>query len=114
MKVRDDLSNILDVAKFLSKEMENKRSKNIILSLGYRPTNVDSLTFEKQLKKIFSKNSIASKGVILTGELNINLNINLLFYFNFGIISTVNIVTRITQRTATAINQIVLKRSYKS
>ena len=33
--------------------------------------------------------------------------------FNFGKVSTVNIVTRINQRNMSAIYQIVLKRGYK-
>ena len=36
--------------------------------------------FEKQLRKMFSKNSIANKGAISTGDLNTNRNINLLFH----------------------------------
>ena len=57
----------------MSEEIENKLPKNIILSLGYRPPNGDSLMFEKQLRNIFSKNSITNKIVTLTDDFNINL-----------------------------------------
>lgn len=73
MKVRDDLSDISDAVDFLSDEIENKLPKYIILSLGYRPPNGDSLMFEKQLRNIFSKNSITNKIVTLTDDFNINL-----------------------------------------
>ena len=72
MKVQDDLSDISDAVDFLSEEIENKLPKNI-LSLGYRPPNGDSLMFEKQLRNIFSKNSITNKIVTLTDDFNISL-----------------------------------------
>ena len=102
-----------DAIECLCLEISTKTSKNLILSLNYRPPNGDSTLFEKHMKSILSKNEATKKEVILIGDFNINLLdfdknkrvqsfVNLMF--RFGMIPTINKPTRVTRYTATAID----------
>ena len=73
MKVLDEISDISGTVEFLGIEIENELSKTATLSMGHRSHNEDFLTFENQLINIFSKNGIAKKSVILTGDFDIHL-----------------------------------------
>ena len=59
--------------KCLCLEISNKKCKNIIFILNYRPPNGDTTLFERHVKSILSKNNVAKKEVILIGNFNINL-----------------------------------------
>ena len=72
-KIRSDLNMNSDAIECLCLEISTKTSKNIILSLNYRPPNGDTTLFEKHMKSILSKNKASKKEVILTGDFNINV-----------------------------------------
>ena len=97
-------------------EISTKISKNIILSLNYRPPNGDTTLFEKYMKSILSKNNATKKEVILIGDFNIKILdfdkdkrvqsfINLMF--QLGIIPTINKPTLVTRHNVTAIDYVV-------
>ena len=105
-----------DAIECLCLEISTKTSKNLILSLNYRPPNGDSTLFEKHMKSILSKNEATKKEVILIGDFNMNLLdfdknkrvqsfVNLMF--RFGMISTINKPTRVTRYAATAIDHVL-------
>ena len=96
-------------------EISSKTSKNIMLSLNYRPPNGNTTPFDKHMKSTLSKNEATKKEVILISDFNINLLdfdkntrvqsfVNLMF--RFGMIPTTNKPTRITKHTATAIDHV--------
>ena len=62
-----------DAIECLCLEISTKTSKNLILSLNYRPPNGDTTLFEKHMKSILSKNEATKKEVILIGDFNMNL-----------------------------------------
>ena len=114
-KIRSDLNMNSDAIECLCLEISTKTSKNLILSLNYRPPNGDSTLFEKHMKSILSKNKATKKEVILIGDFNMNLLdfdknkrvqsfVNLMF--RFGMIPTINKPTRVTRHTATAIDHV--------
>ena len=104
-----------DAIECLCLEISTKTSKNLILSLNYRPPNGDTTLFEKHMKSILSKNEATKKEVILIGDFSMNLLdfdkdkrvqsfVNLIF--RFGMIPTINKPTRVTRHTATAIDHV--------
>ena len=104
-----------DAIECLCLEISTKTSKNIILSLNYRPPNGDTTLFEKHMKNILSKNEATKKEVVLIGDFNINLLdfdknkivqsfVNLMF--RFGMIPTMNKPTRVKRHTATTIGHV--------
>ena len=72
-KTRQDLSINYDVIESLCLETANKKLKNIILNLTYRPLNSNGKEFEKHLNKILSTNAILKKEVITASNCNMNL-----------------------------------------
>ena len=50
-----------DATECLCLEISTKTSKNLILSLNYRPPNGDTTLFEKHMKSILSKNEATKK-----------------------------------------------------
>ena len=114
-KIRSDLNMNSDAIECFCLEISSKTSKNIILSLNYRPPNADTTLFEKHVKNILSKNEATKKEVILIDDFNINLLdfdknkivqsfVNLMF--RFGMIPTMNKPTRVTRHTATTIDHV--------
>ena len=104
-----------DAIECLCLEISTKTSKNLILSLNYRPPNGDTTLFEKHMKSILSKNEVTKKEVILIGDFSMNLLdfdkdkrvqsfVNLIF--RFGMIPTINKPIRVTRHTATAIGHV--------
>ena len=104
-----------DAIERLCLEISSKASKNMILSLNYRPPNGDKKLFEKHMKRILSKNEATKKELILIGNFNIYLLdfgknkrvqsfVNLMF--RFGMIPAINRPTRVTKHTATAIDHV--------
>ena len=84
---------------FLSIEILNKKSKNIILTTIYRHPNGDIETCENYFKNLFSKNDTMYKHIILASSFYLNVLdfknnkkgqnfINLMFCY--GIIPTIN------------------------
>ena len=72
-KIKPDLNMNVYAIKCLCLEISNKKCKNIIFILNYRPPNGDTTLFERHVKSILSKNNVAKKEVILIGNFNINL-----------------------------------------
>ena len=54
-------------------EFSTKKSKNLIVSLNYRPPNGDTTLFEKHMKSMLSKNEATKYEMILIGDFNMNL-----------------------------------------
>ena len=90
-ELKSDLDMNSDTIKCLYLEISTKKTKNIILSLNYRPPNGDTTLFEKHMKSILSKNKATKKEVILIGDFHINL---LEFDKNKRIQSLVNLMFR--------------------
>ena len=72
-KTKEDLSINCDAIESLCLELTNKKSKNIILILTYRPPNGDGKKIDKHLNKILSADDILKKNVIMADEFNMNL-----------------------------------------
>ena len=96
-------------------EAEIKFSKSILLNLGDRPSN-DHKELENYLKSSLSKWEISHTDIILAEDFNINLLdfdanekvqnfVNLVF--RFGMIPTVNKLTRFTKQTASTVHRII-------
>ena len=71
-KLRNDLDKFDSDIEILSIEIENKNSKNIVLSGIYRLPRGNINSFKDHLRTIMSKNSLTSKHVFITGDFNIN------------------------------------------
>ena len=72
-KIREDLSINCDDIEFLSIEIINDHSKNIVLNVVYRPPDGDLHVTETFLRKILSENTKADKTLFLAGDFNINV-----------------------------------------
>ena len=101
-KQRSDLNS--DAAECLCIEILNRRSKNLILNLSYKPPQGDTILFEKNLQDLPLKNDICKKEILVKGDFNINLLdyennkkvqslLNLMF--RCGIVPTINKPTRV-------------------
>ena len=62
-----------DAIECLCLEFSTKTSKNLIVSLNYRPPNGDTTLFEKHMKSMLSKNEATKYEMILIGNFNMNL-----------------------------------------
>ena len=78
-----------DAIECLCLEISTKTSKNLILSLNYRPPNDDATLFEKHMKSILSKNEANEKEMILIEVFNTNL---LYFDKNKRVQSFINLI----------------------
>ena len=94
----------------LAIEIENKRSKNIVLNLIYRQPNGISKNY---FNDFFSKNEKNDKKIKLVGDFHINAlhfennkKINNKT-FSHNMIRTINKPTRVTRNTATAIDHFI-------
>ena len=92
------------------------KSKNIILSIIYRPPNGDMKQSETHFKDLFSKNGKNLKNIVLAIDFNINYLdfetnknvqdfLNLMFSYNM--IPLTNKPTRVTKHSATAIDHTI-------
>ena len=70
-------------------QISTKTSKNLILSLNFRPPNDDATLFEKHMKSILSKNEANEKEMILIEVFNTNL---LYFDKNKRVQSFINLI----------------------
>ena len=115
-KIRPDLSINDSDTESLSVEIINKSSKNIIVNVVYRPPGGAIKPFKKFLKDIIIKNKKTSKSLYIVGDLNLNAldyecNSKVKNFFNLifqqGLIPVINKPTRITKKSATAIDHIM-------
>ena len=104
----------------LSIEIINTKTKNLIITNVYRPPNGKIKPFKNFFKELVSKNKRSGKILYIVGDLNLNILdyetnnkvknfFNLIFSFN--LIPVINKVTRVTKKSATAIDHII-KNSY--
>ena len=100
----------------MSIEIRNKKIRNTIFNVAYRPPNGDTKISEQFCKNLFSKNRKNLKNKILAGDFNINALdyeqnkkvqsfINLMY--RYSMITTINKPTRVGKNSATAIDHII-------
>ena len=70
LKVREDLSKRNSNAEIFSVEIENKNSKNLIISGIYKAPCADFKLFETDFKEILSKVSPSNKSLFLASDIN--------------------------------------------
>ena len=117
-KVIKELSESNDANEALTIEIINKDSKNIIISLVYRPPGGHIKPFQKYCEILFDKRNVCNKPMFLVGDF---LNINVIDYesnkvvknfvdlcFQHGLIPIFNKPTRVTKQNATAIDHIIM------
>ena len=108
-KRRQDLGINLEPVESLN--ILNKEYKNIILNTIYRPPNGEIETCENYFKNLSAKNDTVNRHIFLAGDVNLNVLdfennkkvwnfINLMF--RYGMIPTINKLTRVTANMATA------------
>ena len=114
-KERKDLSISKNNIEILSTKITNK-TKNIIISFVYRPSNSSLKEFKNSLKPIFDNIRRNNKDLYLVWDFNINVldyesNVKVNNFVNFAfqnsLIPLVNKPTRITRTNATAIDDIL-------
>ena len=115
-KLRNDLDKFDSGIETLSIEIENRNSKNIVLSAIYRPPRGNINSFKDHLKTIMSKNSLTNKHVFITGDFNINSldyspNEHVKDFFDASFqnyfVPLINRPTRVTRKSATCIDHIL-------
>ena len=120
---RNDLCINCEAIENLSIEIRHNDSKNKIFNIVYRPPGGDLKVFENYFQSILSHNSIRNKNVILAGDFNINVLdfeqnnkvqnfVNLMF--QFGLVPTINKPTRVTNKTISAIDHIIINSIYSN
>ena len=103
----------------LAIEIENKRSKNIVLNVIYRQLNGGLKVSENYFNYFFSKIDKNDKRIILVGDFNINVLefennkkiekfLNRIFSHNM--VPTINKSTSVTRNTATAIDHFITNK----
>ena len=115
-KTRDDLSTCTEDGESLSIEIINKTTKNVIITTSHRPPAGKMKPFKNFLKQVLSKNLKSNKAMYLVGDFNLNVldyesNIKVKNFFNLlfqhSLISVINKPTRVTNKSATAIDHIM-------
>ena len=115
-KVWSDLSiNNKDIDS-ISVEISSNKKRNTLVNILYRPPNGKIEPFENFLNNVFTKTKDSNKALHNAGDFNLNLldhnanrkvyNFLSLIYQN-GMIPTINRPTRVTKKTATAIDHIL-------
>ena len=115
--VRSDLPHFIDdVCDYCAIELINEHSPNILLVSLYKPPDIDTTLFDTKLSKIIKFLSLNNnKKIFLTADWNIDLlkvnyDVKTNQFFNnmlsFGLLPTVTIPTRITERSATLLDNI--------
>ena len=104
-------------------EIINERSKNTIINTSYRPPNGMIKPFKTHLKHIFEKNARSNKKLFCVGDYNLNCldyneNTKVKNFFNllfsYGMIPIINKPTRVTNKSATAIDNIFINSLYNN
>ena len=115
-KLRNNLDKFDSDIETLSIEIENRNSKNIVLSGIYRPPRGNINSFKDHLKTIMSKNSLTNKHVFITGDFKINSldyssNEHVKDFFDASFqnyfVPIINCPTRVTKKSATCIDHIL-------
>ena len=115
-KLKNDLDKFDSDIETLWIEIENRNSKNIVLSGIYRPPRGNINSFKDHLKTIMSKNSLTNKHVFITGDFNINSldyssNEHVKDFFDASFqnnfVPPINHPTRVTRKSATCIDHIL-------
>ena len=115
-KIRNDPSiNGKDIES-IDVELLYEKRRNTLLNIVYRPPNSKIEPFENFLKIRFNKNKNSNKNYHIGGDFSLNLldhfrnkkvqDFSNLIYQN-GMIPTINKPTRVTEKTATAIDHII-------
>lgn len=116
-KVREDLSVSNNDNEILFLEIENKRKKNGLLGVIYRPLSGNIIKFNSILTKMLNVMNRENKHVFLTGDFNIdsltydtNTNVQNVFntLFSGGFIPIINKPTRVTPSSSTIIDHVFL------
>ena len=111
-----NLSSISNDYESLCVEIINKASKNIVVHALYRPPSGKINAFEDYIKNIIGNKSSLNKSVYFVGDINLNIldydvnkQTNKFFntIFQSGYIPLINKPTRVTNDTATSIDQII-------
>ncbi|XP_065645234.1 uncharacterized protein LOC136075726 [Hydra vulgaris] len=114
-KMRKDMCISECNGKFVSIEIVNDKTKNILVTCCYKPPNASTENFSNHLQNIIQKVSLEKKKLFVLGDFNINaLNYDndiesQNFYnnlFRYGVIPLINKPTRITRNSATLIDNI--------
>ena len=114
-KVRNVLSKCTSNAEIFSIEIENKNSKNMVISGVYKAPCADFKLFKTDFKEIITKVS-PNKSFFLAGDFNINsldysTNSTVKQFFNLAfrnsLIPLINRPTRVSRKTATCIDHIL-------
>ena len=125
-KIRNDLSiNCKDVES-LGVELLHDKKKNNLFNVLYRPPNGQIETFENFLRHLFHENKNSIKNFHIAGSFNLNLldhneNKKVQNFLNIihqnRMLPTINKPTRITRKSATAIDHITnnyIESSFKT
>ena len=115
-KERPDFSIISKDIETLTLEILSDKTRNILANVLYRPPLGQYEQFENFLTTFFSQTKNCNKDIHIAGDSNLNLldhdtnkkvqNFLNLIYQN-NLISTINKPTRVTMKTATAIDHIL-------
>ena len=115
-KKRPDLSIISKDIEMLTLEILSDKTRNILVNVLYRPPVGQYEQFKNFLTTFFSRTKNCNKDVHIAGDFNLNLldhdtnkkvqNFLNLIYQNC-LIRTINKPTRVTMKTATAIDHIL-------
>lgn len=113
--IRKDLANCCENIESLSIEVINKTAKNIVIIGTYRPPSGDKVLFENKINEIAKNRKNQNKSLYLIGDINFdclkfrNDNATKNFYnmtFQNNLIPLITRPTRVTQSSATSIDQI--------
>ena len=115
-KLRNDLDKFDSDIETLSIELENRNSKNVVLSGIYRPPRGNINSLKDHLKTIMSKNSLTNKHVFIAGDFNINSldyssNEHAKDFFDASFqnyfVPLINRPTRVARKSSTCIDHIL-------
>ena len=122
-KIRNDLSiNCKDVES-IGVELLHDKKKNTLFNVLYRPPNGQIETFENFLRHLFHENKNSNKNFHIAGDFNLNLlyhneNKKVQNFLNIihqnDMLPTINKPTRVTRKSATAIDHIITNNYIES
>ena len=117
--MRDDLRNTLeDLCEYSIIEIIKQQSANVIMISLYRPPDTDLTLFDTKLSKFlqYVTKNLGKKKMIIAADWNIDflkLNSNtkidqfLINMESFGLVPSITVPTRITERSATLLDNIL-------
>ena len=122
-KIRNDLSINCKDAESLGVELLHDKKKNTLFNVLYRPPNGQIETFENFWRHLFHENKNSNKNFHIAGDFNLNLldhneNKKVQNFLNIihqnGMLPTINKPTRVTRKSATAIDHIITNNYIES